>query len=61
MASALNLLGLTQEDTHKKYYAYPEIADFIVSNGTEVEKTLQELYRRMGNFALSVNSTKIQG
>ena len=56
MASALNLLGLTQEDTHKKYYAYPEIADFIVSNGTEVEKTLQELYRRIA-YTICIGNT----
>jgi serine/threonine-protein kinase HipA len=56
MASALNLLGLTQEDTHKRYYAYPEIADFIVSNGTDVEKSLQELYRRIA-YTICIGNT----
>ena len=45
MASALNLLGLTLDD--KDHHGYSEIVDLIVAKGTNVEQSLQELYRRV--------------
>lgn len=51
MASALNLLGLSSETPYEKYHSYSEIADFIVAHGTDIEQSLQELYRRV---ALSI-------
>lgn len=47
LSSALNLLGLTLKSASEQKHGYSEIADFIVSNGTNVEKSLQELYRRV--------------
>lgn len=45
MASALNLLGLTLDDSDR--HGYTEIVDLIISKGTNVEQSLQELYRRV--------------
>ena len=47
MGSASNLLGLTTETGPGRHHSYSDIADFIVSHGTHVEETLQELYRRV--------------
>lgn len=46
-ASALTLLGLTDGDNASTGYGYTDIADFIVSHGCDVEKNLEELYRRV--------------
>lgn len=47
MASALNMLGLTLEEAQKDLHSYHEIADFMALNGTHVEQSIQELYRRI--------------
>lgn len=47
MSSALNQFGLTLDSASRQERSYPEIADFIVSKGTNVEQSLQELYRRV--------------
>ncbi len=46
-ASALTLLGLTDGDNASNGYGYPDIVDFILRNGTDVEQNLEELYRRV--------------
>lgn len=56
MSSALNLLGLTLDDYQKEKHGYSEIADLIVSSGTNVEKSLQELYRRIA-FSICIGNT----
>lgn len=46
-ASALTLLGLTDGDNASNGYGYPDIVDFILRYGTDVEQSLEELYRRV--------------
>jgi serine/threonine-protein kinase HipA len=46
-ASALTLLGLTDGDNASNGYGYPDIVDFILRYGTDVEHNLEELYRRV--------------
>lgn len=46
-ASALTLLGLTDGDNASTGYGYTDIVDFIVQHGCNVEKNLEELYRRV--------------
>ena len=46
-ASALTLLGLTDGDNASNGYGYPDIVDFILRYGTDVEQNLEELYRRV--------------
>lgn len=46
-ASALTLLGLTDGDNASNGYGYPDMVDFILRNGTDVEQNLEELYRRI--------------
>lgn len=46
-ASALTLLGLTDGDNASNGYGYPDVVDFILRNGTDVERNLEELYRRV--------------
>lgn len=46
-ASALTLLGLTDGDNASTGYGYTDIVDFIVRHGCNVEKNLEELYRRV--------------
>ena len=47
MASSLTILGLTDGDGQQTGRGYLDIADFIVSQGCNVEKSLEELYRRV--------------
>lgn len=46
-ASALTLLGLTDGDNASNGYGYPDIVDFILKYGTNVEQNIEELYRRV--------------
>ncbi len=46
-ASALSLLGLSDGDNANTGHGYLDIVDFIIRNCTDVEKNLQELYRRV--------------
>jgi len=56
MASALTLLGLPRGSGADTGHGYPDIADFIVSNGTNVEKSLEELYRRVA-FSICIGNS----
>lgn len=47
MASTLTLLGLSDGSGQQTGNGYLDIVDFIVSNGSNVEKSLEELYRRV--------------
>lgn len=46
-ASAMTLLGLSDGNNATSGYGYLDIVDFIIQNCTDVEKNLQELYRRV--------------
>lgn len=46
-ASAMTLLGLSDGDNASSGHGYLDIVDFIIQNCTDVEKNLQELYRRV--------------
>ncbi len=56
MSSALNLLGLTLNTYQKENHSYSEIADLIVSSGANIEKSLQELYRRVA-FTICIGNS----
>lgn len=55
-ASALTLLGLTDGDNASTGYGYPDIVDFILQYGSNVEQNLEELYRRVA-FYIVVGNT----
>ena len=55
-ASALTLLGLTDGDNASTGYGYPDIVDFIIQHGCNVEQNLEELYRRVGFYIIVGNS-----
>lgn len=55
-ASALTLLGLTDGDNASTGYGYPDIVDFIIQNGSDVEQNLEELYRRVVFYIIVGNS-----
>ncbi len=55
-ASALALLGLTDGDNASTGYGYPDIVDFIIQNGSNVEQNLEELYRRVAFYIIVGNS-----
>lgn len=46
-ASAMTLLGLEDGDNATTGHGYLDIVDFIIQNCTDVERNLQELYRRV--------------
>ena len=46
-ASAMTLLGLEDGDNATTGHGYLDIVDFILQNCTDVERNLQELYRRV--------------
>lgn len=46
-ASAMTLLGLNDGDNATTGHGYLDIVDFIIQNCTNVERNLQELYRRV--------------
>lgn len=56
MASALTLLGLPRGAGADTGHGYPDIADFIVSGGTSVGESLEELYRRVAFSIIIGNS-----
>lgn len=45
-ASAMTLLGLNDGDNASTGHGYLDMAEFIIQNCTDVERNLQELYRR---------------
>lgn len=55
-ASALTLLGLTDGDNESTSYGYTDIADFIIRHGSNVERNLEELYRRVAFYIIVGNS-----
>ena len=55
-ASALTLLGLTDGDNESTGYGYTDIADFIIRHGSNVERNLEELYRRVAFYIIVGNS-----
>lgn len=55
-ASALTLLGLTDGDNASTGYGYPDIVDFIIQQGSNVEQNLEELYRRVAFYIIVGNS-----
>lgn len=55
-ASALTLLGLTDGDNASTDHGYPDIVDFIISHGADVERNLEELYRRVAFNIIVGNS-----
>ena len=56
MASSLTLLGLRDGCGAETGNGYIDIVDFIVSNGVESEKQLEELYRRVA-FNICIGNT----
>ena len=46
-ASAMTLLGLSDGDNATTGHGYLDIVDFIIQNCTDVERNLQDLYRRV--------------
>ena len=46
-ASSLTLLGLTDGDNASTGYGYPDIVDFIIQHGSNVEQNLEEIFRRV--------------
>ncbi|WP_165157485.1 type II toxin-antitoxin system HipA family toxin, partial [Parabacteroides sp. ZJ-118] len=55
-ASALTLLGLTDGDNASTGFGYPDIVDFIIRHGSNVEQNLEELYRRVAFYIIVGNS-----
>lgn len=55
-ASSLTLLGLTDGDNASTGYGYPDIVEFIVRYGCNVELNLEELYRRIAFYIIIGNS-----
>lgn len=55
-ASVLTLLGLTDGDNASTGYGYPDIVDFIIQYGSNVEQNLEELYRRVAFYIIVGNS-----
>lgn len=55
-ASAPTLLGLTDGDNASTGYGYPDIVDFIIQQGSNVEQNLEELYRRVAFYIIVGNS-----
>lgn len=55
-ASALTLLGLADGDNASTGYGYPDIVDFIVRHGCNVQANLEELYRRVAFYIIVGNS-----
>lgn len=55
-ASALTLLGLTDGDNASTGYGYLDIVDFILRQGSNVERNLEELFRRIAFYIIVGNS-----
>ncbi|MCM1036257.1 MAG: type II toxin-antitoxin system HipA family toxin [Bacteroides sp.] len=55
-ASALTLLGLEDGDNASTGFGYPDIVDFIIRHGSNVEQNLEEIYRRVAFYIIVGNS-----
>lgn len=55
-ASALTLLGLEDGDNASTGFGYPDIVDFIIQHGSNVEQNLEELYKRVAFYIIVGNS-----
>ena len=55
-ASAMTLLGLEDGDNATNGHGYLDMVDFILQNCTDVERNLQELYRRVA-FNICIGSS----
>lgn len=55
-ASAMSLLGLNDGDNATSGHGYLDIVDFIIQNCTDVDRNLQELYRRVA-FNICIGNT----
>ena len=55
MSTAKNLLCTAENRENNVLRSYTDIADLIVENGTDVEKSLQELYRRVA-FSICIGN-----
>ena len=55
-ASSLTLLGLTDGDNFSTGYGYPDIVDFIIQHGINVEQNLEEIFRRVAFNIIIGNS-----
>ncbi|MCM1484308.1 MAG: type II toxin-antitoxin system HipA family toxin [Muribaculaceae bacterium] len=55
-ASALTSLGLEDGDNASTGFGYPDIVDFIIQHGSNVEANLEELYRRVAFYIIVGNS-----
>lgn len=55
-ASAMTLLGLSDGDNATTGHGYLDIVDFIIQNCTDVERNLQELFRRVAFYICIGNS-----
>jgi len=48
----MTMLGLTDGDNASTGYGYTDIVDFIVQHGSNVERNLEELYRRVAFYII---------
>ena len=55
-ASALTLLGLNDGDNASSGYGYLDIVDFIIQHGSNIERNLEELYRRVAFYIIIGNA-----
>ena len=55
MSTAKNLLCTAENRENNVLRSYTDIADLIVENGTDVEKSLQKLYRRVA-FSICIGN-----
>lgn len=55
-ASALTMLGLNDGDNASNGYGYTDIVDFIIQQGCNVERNLEELFRRVAFYIIVGNS-----
>ncbi|MBD5216277.1 MAG: type II toxin-antitoxin system HipA family toxin [Bacteroidales bacterium] len=55
-ASALTLLGLSDGDNASTGCGYTDIVDFIIRHGSNVDRNLEELYRRVAFYIIIGNS-----
>lgn len=55
-ASSLTLIGLNDGDNASTGHGYPDIVDFIIKHGSNVEQNLEELFRRVAFNIIIGNS-----